>query len=84
MKENFSEKADKFLRDVMDIPPTLEEVEANFPHGAECSRIQPLRQVEKEERVFIPGSGWAGLPTVRVIRKYLECDECHVQAMFNE
>jgi len=86
MKENFSEKIDKFLKEVMEVSPTLEELKANFPHKGECSRLSSLRRTEKDGFVASDGlnSGWVRGPFVRVTKKYLECDECHIQARFVE
>lgn len=85
MKEKLSERIDRFMNRVLGIPPTLEELYADFPHGEKCSRSKPLIRLEKEELAPIAdASGWASVPFVRVINKYLECDECHAQARFIE
>lgn len=86
MKEILSEKINKFMNEAFVIPPTLEELNANFPHKEGCGMSMPLRQFEKEEFVDADGmsSGWVRGPFVRVTRKYLECDNCQVQAKFSE
>jgi len=84
MKERFIEKLDKFMRRVLEVPPTFEELSVNFPHGEGCSRSQLLRQIEKEEVVDSDGlgGGWVIGSFVRVTRRYLECDDCHIRARF--
>lgn len=80
------EKLDRYINKVLNTLPTQEELGLNFPHSEECLRSKPLKNLEKEEVVDSDGmnSGWVHGPFIRVMRKYLECDECHVQARYGE
>jgi len=62
------------------LPPTYEELLANFPHAQGCPGDVKLRLVERTVRIPEVGP-WVSI-TSTAIEKSLRCDTCEVQKPF--
>lgn len=90
MKERFTEKLGKFIRKVFELPPTLEELKANFPHKVGCpmstSTSTCFEIVKSEITVYVSKTGPFDMSSgdIKEERKYLECGGCCRKAQFAE
>lgn len=81
-----NERTERFLRRLLGVPPSLEEVVANFQHKPGCSQIGILKRTEESKQEYIPGSGsWIDIGSVQTItRTFITCEECGVREQFSQ
>ncbi|QQG41775.1 MAG: hypothetical protein HYV90_00460 [Candidatus Woesebacteria bacterium] len=91
MKERFKgfkdmgARLEKFVSNVLDLPPSYEEVVANFVHEKNCSKSLPLSKIESDQVIDIRSRNpWGvGINSVVVSQKYVKCDECKASVRFS-
>jgi hypothetical protein len=86
IKSEVGKKVGGLVKVVFDIQPPLEEVMANFPHKKGCTRATPLKVVDSTKFVPVPYAGTlvASNNFIEVPYKYVECEECKVNARYSE
>jgi hypothetical protein len=85
IKKAVGHKVDNFLRNVLDAPPTFDEVLSNFPHDKKCTRSRELIPREGNRQIIpFDNTGLSQHPHAIIVKvQFLECPECHVSKRYS-